>query len=93
VLNDVLCDNRRDFHILGANKRQFFFGGLYLLANGIACPCRLLLIFLFYCLTQDAKWGGVICAERRRWLDVAQFGECNSEWGATLGVVKARSNF
>jgi hypothetical protein len=26
-------------------------------------------------------------------LCVAQLGECNSEWGATLGVVKARSNF
>jgi hypothetical protein len=24
---------------------------------------------------------------------VAQFGECNSEWCAALGVVKARSNF
>jgi hypothetical protein len=42
---------------------------------------------------QDAKCGGVICAERRRRLDVAQFCECNSEWGATLGVVKTRSNF
>jgi hypothetical protein len=24
---------------------------------------------------------------------VAQFCECNSEWGATLGAVKTRSNF
>jgi hypothetical protein len=31
--------------------------------------------------------------DRRRGLDVAQLGECNSEWGATLGVVKARVNF
>jgi hypothetical protein len=49
--------------------------------------------FLFDGFIQDSKCGGVICVERRRRLDVAQFGECNSEWGATLGVVKARSNF
>jgi hypothetical protein len=90
VLNDVLCDNHRDFHVLGANKRQIVFCGLCLSANGIAYP--LLLSFLFDGFIQDAKCGGAICAERRRWLDVAQFGECNSEWGATLGVMKARSN-
>jgi hypothetical protein len=43
ALNDVLCDNRRDFHVLSANKRQIAFGGPCLLANGISCP--LLLIF------------------------------------------------
>jgi hypothetical protein len=43
ALNDVLCDNLRDFHALVANKRQFVFGGLCRSANGIACP--LLLIF------------------------------------------------
>jgi hypothetical protein len=43
MLNDVLCDNRRDFHVLGGEKRQIVVGRLYLLANGIACP--LLLIF------------------------------------------------
>jgi hypothetical protein len=32
-LNDVLCDNHRDFHILVANKLQIVFGGLCLLAN------------------------------------------------------------
>jgi hypothetical protein len=41
-----LCDNRLDFHVLGANKRQFFFGGPCLLENGISCP--LLLTFLFF---------------------------------------------
>jgi hypothetical protein len=30
TLNDVLCDNRQDFHVLGANKRQIVFGGLCL---------------------------------------------------------------
>jgi hypothetical protein len=25
ALNDVLCDNRRDFPVLGANKRQIVF--------------------------------------------------------------------
>jgi hypothetical protein len=43
ALNDGLCDNRRDFHVMGTNKHQIVFGGLSLLANGIACP--LLLIF------------------------------------------------
>jgi hypothetical protein len=43
VLNDVLCDNRRDFHVLGATKRQIVDGGLCRSANGISCP--LLLIF------------------------------------------------
>jgi hypothetical protein len=49
--------------------------------------------FLFDGLIQYPKCGGVFCAERRRRLDVAQFGECISEWGATLGVVKTRSDF
>jgi hypothetical protein len=43
ALNDALCDNLRDFHVLGANKRRIVFGGLYRSANGIACP--LLLVF------------------------------------------------
>jgi hypothetical protein len=30
ALNDVLCDNRRDFHVLVANKRQIVFGGICL---------------------------------------------------------------
>jgi hypothetical protein len=42
ALNDALCDNLRDFHVLGANKRQIVFGGLYLLVNGIACPLLLI---------------------------------------------------
>jgi hypothetical protein len=42
ALNDALCDNLRDFHILGANKRQTVFGVLFLLANGIACPLLLI---------------------------------------------------
>jgi hypothetical protein len=49
--------------------------------------------FLFDGFVQDTECSGVIGAERRRGLCVAQFRECNSEWGATLGVVKARSNF
>jgi hypothetical protein len=42
ALNDVLCDNHRDFHVLVANKRQIVFGGLCLLANGIAYPLLLI---------------------------------------------------
>jgi hypothetical protein len=42
ALNDALCDNLRDFHVLGANKRRTVFGGLCLLANGIACPFLLI---------------------------------------------------
>jgi hypothetical protein len=38
ALNGVLCDNRRDFHVLGANKRQIVFGGLCRSANGISYP-------------------------------------------------------
>jgi hypothetical protein len=43
VLNDVLSDNHRDFHVLVANACQIVFGELCLLANGFAFP--LLLIF------------------------------------------------
>jgi hypothetical protein len=42
ALNDALCDNRRDFHVLGANKRRIVFGGLCRSANGIACPLLLI---------------------------------------------------
>jgi hypothetical protein len=42
ALNDVLCDILRDFHVLGANKRRIVFGGLCLLANGMACPLLLI---------------------------------------------------
>jgi hypothetical protein len=45
ALNDVLCDNRRAFHVLGATKSQIVFGGLCRSANGIACPL-LLIIFV-----------------------------------------------
>jgi hypothetical protein len=40
--NDALCDNLRDFHVLGANKRRIVFGGLCRSANGIACPLLLI---------------------------------------------------
>jgi hypothetical protein len=30
ALNDVLCDNLPDFHVLGANTHHIVFGGLYL---------------------------------------------------------------
>jgi hypothetical protein len=91
VLNDVLCDNRRDFHVLDANKRQIVFGGLCLRANGISC--QLLLIFFFDSFVQDSECGGAICTEGRWGLYVAQFSDCDSEWGSTLGVVKARAYF
>jgi hypothetical protein len=50
-------------------------------------------LFLFDCFVNDAECSGVICAERRWRLCVSQLGECDSERGATLGVVKARYNF
>jgi hypothetical protein len=42
ALNDVLCDNLRDFHVLDANKRQIVFGGLCRSANGISYPLLLI---------------------------------------------------
>jgi hypothetical protein len=42
ALNDVLCDNLRDFHVLGANKHRFFFGVHCRSANGIAYPLILI---------------------------------------------------
>jgi hypothetical protein len=41
-MNDVLCDNLQDVHVLVTNKRQIVFGGLCLLANGIAYPLLLI---------------------------------------------------
>ena len=49
--------------------------------------------FLFDCFVHDVVCSGVIRSQRRWGLCVAQLGECDSERGATLGVVKARSNF
>jgi hypothetical protein len=42
VLNDVLCDNHQDFHVLVANKRQIVFDGLCWSANGISHPLLLI---------------------------------------------------
>jgi hypothetical protein len=56
-------------------------------------PVRCFRSFLFDGFVQDTECSGVIGGERRQGLCVAQFRECNSEWGATLGVVKARSYF
>jgi hypothetical protein len=42
ALNDASCDNLQDFHVLVANKHRTIFGGLCLLANGIACPLPLI---------------------------------------------------
>jgi hypothetical protein len=47
--------------------------------------------FLFDSFVDDAVCSGVIRSQRCRGLCVAQLGECDSEWVATLGVVKARS--
>jgi hypothetical protein len=77
ALNDVLCDNRQYFHVLGVNKRQIVFGRLCLLVNGIACPLLLIFFFLWFHSRFQMRWSYL----------------CDSEWGATLGVVKARSNF
>jgi hypothetical protein len=49
ALNDALCDNLRGFHVLVANKRRIVFGGLCLLANGIACPLLLTVSVLSFC--------------------------------------------
>jgi hypothetical protein len=90
-MNDVLCDNRRDFHVLGANEHQIVFGGPCLLANGISCP--LIFCFLFDSFVQYSTCGGVICVEGRWGLYVAQFSECDLKWSSTLGAVKTRSYF
>jgi hypothetical protein len=74
-----------------ANKRQIVFEGLCLLAKGIICP--LLLIFSVSSFGHDAECGGVISYYWRWGLYMGQFSEYDPEWGATLGVVKARSNF
>jgi hypothetical protein len=50
-------------------------------------------LFLFDCFVHDVVCSGVIRSQRRWGLCVAQLGECDSEGGTTLGVVKARSNF
>jgi hypothetical protein len=42
ALNDSLCDNHRDFHVLVSNTRQIVFGGPCRSANGIACPLLLI---------------------------------------------------
>jgi hypothetical protein len=42
ALNDALCDNHRDFHVLGANKRRIVFGGLCRSVNGISFPLILI---------------------------------------------------
>jgi hypothetical protein len=42
ALNDALCDNLRDFHVLGANKHRTVFGGLCRSVNGIAYPLLLI---------------------------------------------------
>jgi hypothetical protein len=41
AVNDALCDNLRDFHVLGANKRRIVFGGLCRSVNGITYPLLL----------------------------------------------------
>jgi hypothetical protein len=47
---------------------------------------------LFDRFVHDAVSNGVIGSERCWGLCVAQLGECDSERGATLGVVEARFN-
>jgi hypothetical protein len=49
--------------------------------------------FLFDGFVHDAVCSGIIRSQRRWGLCVAQLRECDSERGATLGVVEARSNF
>jgi hypothetical protein len=52
--------------------------------------------FNFFCLIVSFKIPNAVelSVRRGRWgLYVAQFSECDSEWGTTLGVVKTRSYF
>jgi hypothetical protein len=56
ALNDVLCDNRRDFHVLGATKRQIVFGGPCRLTNGIAYPLLLIFFVLSFRLRYPMQW-------------------------------------
>jgi hypothetical protein len=48
---------------------------------------------LFDRFVHDAVCSGVIRSQRRWGLCVARLGECDSERGATLGIVEARSKF
>jgi hypothetical protein len=72
ALNDDLCDNLRDVHLLGVNKCRVGFGGLCRSSNGIACPllsiafvlssrsrCRMQWIYLY----KEAL--GVVCGPAR----------------------------
>jgi hypothetical protein len=49
ALNDALCDNLRDFHVQGADKRRIVFGGLFRSANGFAYPLLLSVYVLLFC--------------------------------------------
>jgi hypothetical protein len=48
VLNDALCDNLPDFHVLVANTHQNLFGELYKSTNGISYPLILIFFVLWY---------------------------------------------
>jgi hypothetical protein len=72
ALNDALCDNHRDFHVRGANKRQIVFGGPCRSDNGIAYPLLLSVSVLFFrsrCRMQlstlFAEALGVVCDPSR----------------------------
>jgi hypothetical protein len=56
ALNDALCDNLQNFHVLVANKRETVFGGLCRLDNGIACPLFLIVSVLSFRSRYRKQW-------------------------------------
>jgi hypothetical protein len=72
ALNGAFCDNLRDFHVLGANKRWIVFGGLCWSANGIAYPLLLIISVLSFRSRCRMQWSylfaealGVVCGPAR----------------------------
>jgi hypothetical protein len=73
ALNDALCVNRRDFHVLGTTERRIVFGGLCRSANGIVYPLLLIVSVLFFSFTM-LKTVELSFSQRRWGLCVAQLG-------------------
>jgi hypothetical protein len=72
ALNDALCDNLQDFHVLGAKKRRTVFGALCRSANGIAYPLILSVSVLLFRSQCRMQWSymfaealGVVCDPAR----------------------------
>jgi hypothetical protein len=89
--NDALCDNLQDFHILVANKHRIVFWRTLSVRQWY----RMSIAFDRFCLivSLTMPYAVELSGSRALGLCVAQLGKCDSERGATLGVVEARSSF